>query len=78
MTRHTPYPSHCHEVSPLTPKERLRSASVRCMVHSVPSFMTSCSARCRHNQGIRTHPPPHPMEGALISPSGVPHPGTIY
>ncbi|MPC95804.1 hypothetical protein E2C01_091031 [Portunus trituberculatus] len=77
MTRHTPRPNHCQEVSPLTLKEPFRSASVRCMEYSVLSFMASCSAQCRHNQGIRTHPPPHPVEGALISTSGLPHPGTI-
>ena len=57
MTRHTPLfiqswsePSHPEKDPP-------RTGSVWCMVHSVPSFMASCSARCYHNLGIRTHPP---------------------
>ncbi|MPC43427.1 hypothetical protein E2C01_037074 [Portunus trituberculatus] len=47
------------------------------MVHSVASFMASCSAQCHHNQKTRTHPPPDSMEGALISSSGLLPPGTI-
>ncbi|MPC85911.1 hypothetical protein E2C01_080714 [Portunus trituberculatus] len=31
MTHHTPRPSHCHEVSPLTPKGP--SSTCQCLVH---------------------------------------------
>ncbi|MPC22205.1 hypothetical protein E2C01_015216 [Portunus trituberculatus] len=63
---HTPRPRHCHEVSPLTPKGF--PSSCQCMAHNVSSFIMSCSARCHHNQGTRTHPPPDCEEGVLILP----------
>ncbi|MPC92898.1 hypothetical protein E2C01_088011 [Portunus trituberculatus] len=37
------------------PKDPRRPASVRCMAHSVASFMVSCSARGHHKPRSRTH-----------------------
>ncbi|MPC95837.1 hypothetical protein E2C01_091065 [Portunus trituberculatus] len=62
MTHHTPRPSHCHEVSPLT--SRGPSSSCQCLVHNV--------------QRATRHTPATGMKGALSPLKDPPRTASVW